>query len=51
MKEVVGKGMMTNENLVLLTRITRMRSEKLFHQEGPSQTDTQTFFLDIFFLQ
>jgi hypothetical protein len=50
MKETTGKEMMTNKNLILLTRTTRMSSEELFHQEGLSQPGTKISFLAIVFL-
>jgi hypothetical protein len=50
MKVATGKEMMTNKNLIILTRTTRMSSEELFHQEGLSQPDTKIYFLSIVFL-
>jgi hypothetical protein len=50
MKATTGKEMMTNKNLILLTRTTRMSSEELFHQEGLSQPGTKISFLAIVFL-
>jgi hypothetical protein len=50
MKETIGKEMMTNRNLILLTRTTRMSLEELFHQEGLSQPGTKISFLAIIFL-
>jgi hypothetical protein len=51
MKAKTRKVMMTNKNMILLTRITRMSSKELFHQEGLSQIGTKISFLVIFLLQ
>jgi hypothetical protein len=50
MKAVVGKEIMTNINLIILTRLTRMSLKELFHQEGLGQIGTKITLLDIFFL-
>jgi len=47
MKASTRKEMMTNINLIL---ITRMGSEELFHKEDMLQTDTKIYFLAIAFL-
>jgi hypothetical protein len=49
MKEAAGKEMMSNKNLILLTRTTRMSSEELFHQEGLSQPSTKIYILSYCF--
>jgi hypothetical protein len=50
MKDTIGKETMTNINLILLTRTTRMSSEELFHHESLSQPNTKIYFLAIVFL-
>jgi hypothetical protein len=49
-KATVGKEMMNNKNMILLTRTPRMSSEELFHQGDVPQPDTKIYFLAIIFL-
>jgi hypothetical protein len=50
MKETIGKEMVTNINLSLLTRSIILSSKELFHQKGLSQTGTKISFLAIVFI-
>jgi hypothetical protein len=50
MKATTGNEMMTNKNLILLTRTIQMSLEELFHQEDLSQPGTKISFLAIIFL-
>jgi hypothetical protein len=50
MKSIAQKKMMTNINLILFRRTTRMSPGELFHQEVLSQPSSKISFLAIVFL-